>query len=181
MDNFLGEVRIFAGSRVPEGWHACDGTLLSVADNEALYSLLGTRYGGDGKLEFGLPNLVARVPIGCGKSPAGDNYPLGIMGGSAEVTLTEASLTAHTHPFRVTTRKATKATPDENPSATVLAAPDTAKDLLYIRPNTANTAIVTLAAESVSSEGNGNPHPNLMPTFSLRYIIAVVGNFPTFN
>jgi len=114
MDNYLGEVRIFAGNYAPEGWQFCNGQSLSVSEYQALYSLIGTTYGGDGVNTFALPDLRGRVPVGVGSGPGLTPRVLGQSGGSEEVALVESQIPAHGHNLTVNTSEASTATPSQN-------------------------------------------------------------------
>ncbi|MDE2463523.1 MAG: tail fiber protein, partial [Alphaproteobacteria bacterium] len=107
---FLGEIRIFAGNYAPEGWHFCDGSLLSVSNNDALFALLGTTYGGDGASTFGLPDLRGRVALSMGQGPGLQNYTAGQKAGSEMVTLTIPNIPAHSHTLNAAPANATTAT-----------------------------------------------------------------------
>src|ERR1044072_7289766 len=97
MENYMGEIRAFAGNYAPAGWALCDGSLLSISENQTLYALLGTTYGGDGVNDFGLPDLRGRVVVNNGQGPGLSNYILGMQGGAETVVITQATLPAHTH------------------------------------------------------------------------------------
>ncbi|MGY4396804.1 microcystin-dependent protein [Sphingomonas sp. UYAg733] len=179
-DYFLGEIRIFAGSFAPRGWHFCDGSLQSIASNSALYALLGTAYGGDGVNTFALPDLRGRVPVHQGTGPGLTARVMGQKAGQETVALTAAELPAHTHAAFASTTPATLAGPANAVAGTVN--PTATSYSFYV--NTVGTSAVTLtplAATSVTSAGNGQPHDNLMPTVTLSYIIALDGIFPSRN
>jgi len=182
MDPILGEIRIFAGVKVPNGWHLCDGSTLSINTYQALYSLLGTIYGGDGVTTFGIPDLRGRAMLSQGKSPANTNYALAQKGGSEVVTLAEANIPAHTHTFTASSAAATASSPANN----FLAAPvdpttaNKAVDL-YI-PGTASNLTKVPATSSVitySSE-SGQAHENRQPFIVFNYMICLQGVYPEF-
>jgi microcystin-dependent protein len=102
MDEFMGVIKLFAGNFAPKGWMFCNGQILSINSNQALFSLIGTTYGGDGTTTFALPDLRSRVPIGAGQGPGLSNYPQGQKGGAEQVTLLEAQMPAHSHPVTLT-------------------------------------------------------------------------------
>lgn len=168
---FVGEIRMFAGNFAPRGWAFCDGQLLAVSQNDALFSLLGTIYGGDGRTTFGLPEMRGRVPIHAGHGPGLSNRRLGSKAGEEKVTLTVNQLPSHTH--------AMKATDDlggsPNPSGNVLAKSTTAD--LYI----GDTPSAPLAFSAVTSIGGSRSHTNLMPTLCIHFIIALFGIYPSRN
>jgi len=136
MDYYLGEIRIFAGGKIPEGWALCDGTVLPINGNEALFSLLGTTFGGDGRINFGLPKLGSYVAIGQGQGPKLSNRVLGQTGGSNAVALATNNLPIHTHNVMVSTAEATASEANFN---TYPAAPSAKADVLYIKPTITQT------------------------------------------
>jgi len=167
-DPFVAEVRLAGFNFAPRGWAFCNGTLIPIVQNTALFSLLGTTYGGDGKTTFALPNLQGRSPIGPGQGPGLPLYDLGQQGGSATVTLSMAHLPAHSHGIAATSAAADRA----NPAApNVLATPP---DPTYTsQPQTALGHPTTIGAA-----GGGQPHNNLQPYLVLNFIIALQGVFP---
>ena len=169
---FVGEVRVFAGNFPPSGWAFCNGQLLPISQNTALFSLLGTNYGGDGRSNFGLPNLQGAFPVHAGASagPGLSQRLTGQAGGAETVTLTTAQLPAHGHTMEAA-NGATTGTPD----STVSLAPTSNGSALYRAPDGTylNTAPTDLAAS-----GGGIPHNNLPPYLALSFIIALQGVFP---
>lgn len=164
---FIGEVKMFAGSFAPRGWAFCDGQVLPISQNTALFSLLGTNYGGDGRSTFALPNLGNRMPMGAGNGPGLTPRVLGESGGAATVALTTSQIPAHSHQLRGTTAAATDKTPSV---ALALAVTPTN---VYRSP----TNLVASAAPLLSS-GGGQPHPNQQPYLKVGFIIALQGIFP---
>ncbi|MCW2765667.1 MAG: hypothetical protein JWO11_1626 [Nocardioides sp.] len=162
-DAYLGEIRMFGGTYAPMGWAFCDGQLLAIAANEALYTLLGTTYGGDGQTTFGLPNLGSRMPIG--PSPS---HPHGEVGGQESVTLTVAQLPVHTHDVRAVDGPASSTVPAGNLWATWA---DT--------PYSTDAPSVAMDPTGVSVAGSGLPHDNRAPYLGVSFIIAVEGIFPS--
>ncbi|PKN56194.1 MAG: phage tail protein [Deltaproteobacteria bacterium HGW-Deltaproteobacteria-14] len=160
---FIGEIRIFAGNFAPRGWAFCNGQLLSIAQNTALFSLLGTTYGGNGIQTFGLPDLRGRVPVGFGQGPGLSNHAQGQQYGAEQVTLTAAQLPAHTHNLEA-------ALPDPEPSLTPTPAVPTAYDQA---PGSAKAAFPS------SSAGGGQPVSVTQPTLTLNFIIALFGIYPS--
>lgn len=158
---FVGEIRLAAFTFAPQGWSLCNGQIVPISQNEALFSLIGTTYGGDGRQTFGLPDLRGRLVVGT----AGD-YPLGLSGGESSHVLTVGELPTHTHQGAVSPT-ATAVTPS---SATVLAQPGKAA---Y-----ATTATTTMAPNSVSLAGGSQAHENTAPSLVLNYIIALAGVYP---
>ena len=165
---FVGEIRMFAGNFAPRGWAFCDGQLLAVSQNDALFSLLGTIYGGDGRTTFGLPDLRGRIPIHAGTGPGLSPRRLGSKGGAEEVTLTVNQLPSHGHPFQGTNAPATSRDPIGNSPAEALF--DAYVEDLSPAP---------LAASAVSNVGGSRSHTNLMPFLCVHFIIALVGIYPS--
>ena len=175
MDYYLGEIRIFAGKYAPEDWNLCDGSTLSVSANEALFSLLGTSWGGDGVNNFQLPDLRGRLPVGQGQGTNLSNYTLGGKGGQDSVTLLPDNLPPHTHVFNATTANATTVTIGN----TVTYAKPTDGLLPYVLTNaTPAPAIVGFNGAAIAHSGGSQPHANVMPELALNYIICVKGLYP---
>ena len=165
---YVGEIRMFAGNFAPRGFAFCDGQLLAVASNDALFSLLGTIYGGDGRTTFGLPDLRGRTPIHQGTGPGLTNRRIGTKGGSEKVTVTTPQLPAHKHDLKVENDVAN----DANPANNVLAN-TTAR--IYI-----DESPVPMAGAGIgNSNGGGQSHENMMPFLAIHYIIALIGVFPS--
>jgi len=175
-DCFVGEIRLFAFPRVPRGWAACDGQLLSIAQNQALYTLIGTTYGGDGTTNFGVPDLRGRVPIDAGTSNQGQTYVLGQVAGEETHLLTIQEMAAHSHPLISTTNAGTTAAPAQNVH---LATSNVATKTLYAPPN--GIAGYDVMADCISFEGNSQPHENMMPTLVMNFCIATEGVYPSGN
>jgi microcystin-dependent protein len=167
MTQFIGEIRMFGGNFAPDGWAFCQGQTLPISENTALFSLIGTTYGGDGVSTFQLPSLSSRVPIHQGRASSGTDYVLGQVAGTETVTLTTAQLPAHRHPFVGSGSVA------QIPNGNVLASPS--GDPLY----TSNTPDSTLGGGSTVAAGSSSPHNNLMPYVALTYIIALQGIYPS--
>lgn len=171
-DSYIGEVRIFAGARPPQYWLFCEGQLLTIAGNEALYSLLGTTYGGDGRTNFALPDLRGRVPIGQGQDPGSSSYiQMGTRLGTEAVALTTEQLAEHSHSLNTNTQHdGTSDSPDG----------------MYINSlnteafssSTDTSRLVNFNQNAVSTVGGGQPHENRMPFMALNYIIATRGEYP---
>jgi microcystin-dependent protein len=166
---FVGEIRMFAGNFAPSGWSLCDGQLLAVSQNDALFSLLGTIYGGDGRTTFGLPDLRGRIPIHTGSGPGLSTRQLGAKGGAENVTLTTNQLPSHTHPVKGTNDIGNSTEP-----AGRLPASSNTIDL-YV--STAPT--VDFNAAAVPGTGGSQSHNNLMPFLCINFIIALVGIYPS--
>ena len=167
---YIGEIRMFAGNFAPAGWMFCDGAQLPISENEALFQLIGTTYGGDGESNFNLPNLQSRIPIHMGNGPDGVNYQLAEMAGTEEVTLTTQQIPNHTHPFTASTNIANQ----PNPGGQILGETGGgARMLIEGSPNAA------MAPQSVTPVGGSQPHTNLQPYLCINYIISLFGIFPS--
>lgn len=179
-DCYLGEIRLFGGNFPPKNWAFCNGQLLNIADYQALYSLIGTTYGGDGVKTFAVPNLTGSAVVGAGQSPDDQTFnpPLGAVGGVETVTLTEAQVPAHTHALCATTGDATTA----EPGPSVGFASVQAQGLLgYTDISSGLKPSATpaqLGTNAVGATGTTAPHDNMMPSLALNYIIALLGLFP---
>lgn len=166
-DPFLAEVRMFGFNFAPRGWAFCDGQLLPIAQNQALFSLLGTTYGGDGRTTFALPDLRGRVPV-----HPGSEVRLGDRAGAESVTLTEAQMPPHTHGGKLATSDQANS---EVPTGNVLAqAPRRG-----LRAYTAPVNPVALASDVAT--GGGQPHDNMQPALVVAFAIALQGVFPSRN
>lgn len=163
---YVGEIRLFGGNFAPAGWAFCDGSLQSIAENETLFALIGTTYGGDGEQTFALPDLRGRVPV-----HVGPGFAQGQAGGSEQVTLSSAHLPAHGHPLLGTS--ATASTTD--PSGAVPASLAEVTTFAY----GTDAPLTTLDARTVGPAGGGTPHDNLQPYLALNYIISLYGIFPS--
>ncbi|MBY0304104.1 MAG: tail fiber protein [Sphingomonas sp.] len=176
-DPFLGEVRMFGGNFAPRDWAMCNGQLISIAQNSALFSLIGTIYGGDGQVTFGLPDMRGRLPISQGQGPSLSPRTMGERAGSETVTLLPNNLPAHSHSFNVYNVPATTSTP----GPTVLPGVGTGGGRMYVVPAGATTTPVQLAPAAVLPAGSSQPHNNLMPALCVSFIIALQGVFPSRN
>ncbi|HYP09827.1 MAG TPA: tail fiber protein [Bryobacteraceae bacterium] len=172
-EGYIGEVRIFAGNNIPQGWLACNGQSLNISEYEGLYSLIGTQYGGSGAT-FNLPNLQGKLVAGYGQGPGLTGYTLGQNFGSYAVTLS-ANQTAHVHAMQASTAAATSLSPVNGVFA-ALPSPSAA----YV-PNNAGTTLRQFDGAMLSSEGSNQAHSNVMPCLAFNYIICVNGLYPTFN
>ncbi|MFS2013667.1 phage tail protein [Azospirillum sp. CT11-132] len=180
VDAYTGEIRMFAGNYAPPGWHFANGALLRINDYQALYSLYGVTWGGDGATTFGLPNLCGRLPIGQGQSPtAGStNRILGQYVGTESVTLQEANLPTHTHTFNVSS---TIANTQQISNSVVLGSTSNGY-LGYVTPTAGKTTTVTLPANTVNNTtdyaANPSPHENRMSGIAINYIVCLNGLYP---
>lgn len=166
-DPYTGEIRIFAGPFAPQGWHFCDGTLLSVTQHEDLYSLLGMQFGGSGHDSFALPDMRGRVPVHIGDGPGLDKYITGQDGGTETVQLTADQLPKHSHNLMASTLEANE--PDARDNLPAKSYEDVFAD---DAPN------VQLRPDSISSVGGGQGHDNISPYLCLNYIICLAGIKP---
>jgi len=169
---FLAEIRIFAGNFAPRSWAFCDGQLLPIANNTALFSLIGTIYGGDGRTTTALPNLQGRVPMHPGHGPGLTSRRLGQMVGVERITLNEAQIPSHTHTARGTSGSGNISEPTNASSIASAGA-----DRLYSTEITSN--LVDMAFESMSTTGGSQPHDNMQPYLTLNFIIALQGLYPS--
>ena len=165
---YVGEIRMFGGNFAPLGWMFCQGQLLPISENETLFQLIGTTYGGDGESTFNLPNLQSRVPIHMGNGPDGITYPLAQMAGTEEVTLTVQQIPIHTHAQTATGDVGGASTPTGN----ILAQSPNIKAYAEVVPNQA------LNANTVTPVGGSQPHENCQPFLCINYIISLFGLFP---
>ncbi len=169
---FIAEIRIFAGNFAPRGWAFCDGQILPIDQNTALFSLIGTTYGGDGRRTMGIPNLQGRAPMHPGRGPGLTARRLGEKVGTETVTLTEAQIPSHSHTARASSGGAAPGAPT-NTSSFARAGGGNA----YHSDNTTNQ--VDLASETLSTTGDGQAHTNVQPYLTLNFIIALVGTYPS--
>lgn len=168
-DQFVAEIRIFAGTFAPKGWAFCDGQILPISQNTALFSLLGTMYGGDGKSNFALPNLQGSTPLGQGQGPGGSIYAVGQSGGSQYVTLLPNEMPAHSHGAMSTNANGTQ----ESPSGGIWA--NTQGVNAY---DDTSTPVVPMSSTAMDVWGGSQPHNNMQPYLGMTFIIALQGVFP---
>ena len=171
-DPFLAEIRIFAGNFAPSGWALCNGQLMSISQNTALFSLLGTTYGGDGRVTFGLPNLVASAPLQQGQGPGLTPRNLGDQGGEATVTLLPTEMPTHTHTAAASSAAGNLNTPGNAVWAPAAIGKVSANIYSTAAPDTA------MNPQTTGPTGGGQPHNNLPPYLCLNFIIALQGIFP---
>lgn len=179
---FLGEVRMFGGNFAIRGWAMCNGQLMSIAQNSALFSLIGTTYGGDGIQTFALPNLQSRVGVGEGDGPGLTPRVIGEASGQESVTLLMTQIPSHMHGLLAS--QTTAVAGGEVPGANViLGTPSASNGNLYsVNDGTQPPPVAnTLVAASCSAAGGNQPHPNLMPTLCVTFLIALQGIFPSRN
>ncbi len=168
---FIAEIRIFAGNFAPRGWAFCNGQLLPVAQNTALFSLIGTTYGGDGRSTTALPDLQGRTAMHPGRGPGLTSRRLGQRGGVETVTLTEAQMPSHTHTMQAETESGDSLNPSNNALARSGGA------FSYQQNSTAN--LVDLNSNALPDTGGSQAHNNLQPFIAMNFIIALVGLYPS--
>ncbi len=161
---YVGEIRMFAGNFAPAGWMLCEGQLLPISENEVLFQLIGTTYGGDGQETFALPDLRGRIPI-----HQGNGLILAETGGAEEITLTVQQIPAHAHPLLGSSGSGAQASPD----GAVLASST------ILTPYASETPAVALAANAISTVGGSQPHTNFQPYLCVNFIISLFGIFPS--
>ena len=162
---YVGEIRMFGGNFAPAGWMFCEGQLLPISENETLFNLIGTTYGGDGQSTFALPDLRGRLPI-----HQGNGFILAETGGVEEVTLTIQQIPIHSHPMLGSTNAATTADPTNNVLSTA--------PLATTFPYGTDAPLTPLAANAVTTVGGSQPHTNFQPYLCIDFIISLFGIFP---
>ncbi|OFW79257.1 MAG: phage tail protein [Alicyclobacillus sp. RIFOXYA1_FULL_53_8] len=165
-DPYVGEIRMFAGNFAPVGWATCDGQSLSIADNDALFALIGTTYGGDGVNTFSLPDLRGRIPVDTSES-----YLLGSMAGTESITLVTQQIASHSHISQVNSNVGNSL----DPSGQFIAANT------YDNFSTATQGLVNMSAQAIDSTGGNQPHDNMMPAMTVTFIISLQGIYPPRN
>jgi len=168
---YVGEIRMFAGNFAPSGWMFCEGQTLPISENDVLFTLIGTTYGGDGQETFNLPNLASRIPLHMGTGPDGTTYQIGEMAGVESVTLTTQQIPSHTHPLTASGTQATFTNPASNvPAKAPILATQT-----YGTDNPPDS----LNAGTIGQAGGNQPHENTQPFLCINFIISLFGVFPT--
>jgi microcystin-dependent protein len=170
-DPFVAEIRIFPFNFPPKGWAFCDGQILPLSQNTALFSLLGTTYGGDGKSNFALPNMQGNAPMHPGQGPGLSLHDLGEMGGSETVTLLESETPSHSHLMMGFAAPGNRSTPIGNAISRVTGATP------YVAANP-NPPLVTMADVAITPAGGDQPHNNMQPYLTLNFCIALQGVYP---
>lgn len=173
MDPFLGEIRVFGGNFAPRGWAYCNGQLMSIQQNTALFSLLGTMYGGDGKTTFALPNLMGRAPMHQGQSPGGSPYTIGEESGVATVTLTGAEAPIHAHAAMANSQTGTTT----NPEGAVWAKTPGSRGVQPTPIYTASPS-VPMNPLALAPAGGSGAHNNMQPYLGIGFVIALQGVYP---
>ena len=172
---YLGEIRMFAGNFAPVGWAFCNGQILAISQNTALFSLLGTFYGGNGTSTFALPNLQSRLPLGTDQSGGPGLYPIGAIAGEEQVTLIQSELPSHTHQLSA---RATPATTGSPTNGVLAEANEGGRAVVDFYSPTGPTVSTAQATDTV---GGGQPHDNMSPFLCVNFIIALQGVFPARN
>ena len=178
---YVGQIDMFGGNFAPRGFALCNGQLMSVTQNQALFALIGATYGGNGVTTFELPNLQSALPVHMGHGPGLSNYPLGQAAGSTSVTLTVANLPHHNHMLTATTANANSTA--IGPTLIPATANGDSAPLFYANPADGQPALTPkpMADAVCGSAGQSQPHSNLMPSLCITFIIALQGMFPSRN
>jgi len=163
---FIGEIRMFGGNFAPAGWMFCEGQLLPISENETLFALIGTTYGGDGQSTFALPDLRGRIPV-----HQGNGFTLAETGGAEEITLTVSQTPAHSHAVRGTANVATTNSPTNNMFAGSTGA--------TVFPYGTDQPLTTLHPSTIAAVGGSQPHTNFQPYLCVDFIISLFGVFPS--
>ncbi len=171
-NSYVGEIRIFAGNFPPQGWQFCDGQLLPISENETLFNLIGTTYGGDGQSNFALPDLRGRLAIHEGQGPGLTNRILAETGGTETNTITTTQMPSHNHIVKVVSTGGNQNSPSENYLANT-----GVMDMEYSDGN----GTVTMKPGMVTPVGGSQPHNNMQPVLGVHYIISLEGIYPTPN
>jgi microcystin-dependent protein len=179
MEGYIAEIRLFAASFAPKNWAYCQGQIMAIAQNQALFSLLGTTYGGDGRTTFALPNLAGRTAISPGMGPGQPNYNLGQPGGENNHTLTIQEMPAHIHTGTV--NASTNGGAGSDPTNTLLASGTRAAPMSNIYATGAANAAMGAGSIAVDNSGNSQPHYNMQPYLGMNYIICLYGIYPSRN
>ena len=165
---YVGEIRMFAGNFPPNGWMFCEGATLPIAENEVLFQLIGTTYGGDGEETFNLPNLASRLPMHMGTGPDGTTYQIGEMAGTEQETLTVQQIPQHTHAFLASEGLADSTSPENRvPAEGVVRG--------FVDGTSPDTS---MAPASIGPVGGSQPHENMQPFLGINFIISLFGIFP---
>ena len=168
---FIGEIRMFGFQFAPRGWATCDGQLLPISQNSALFSLLGTIYGGDGRTTFALPDLRGRSPLHQGSGPGLTPRQIGNRGGAEQETLSSNQMPSHNHGFNISSSFGNI----DSGSGALISTPGSS---VFVNGSPAN---VTLAASTISNTGGSQPHNNMAPYLTINFCIALMGIFPSRN
>lgn len=177
---YVGEIRMFGGSFAPAGWMMCQGQLLPISENETLFQLIGTTYGGDGQSTFGLPDLQGRVPMHMGQGPGiSQNYQIGEKAGVESVTLSTQQIPIHNHAAVATNAQGDTNTPAQTAILASMGPAGIAQVPCYLP--FANTNQVALSAQTIGPTGGSQPHDNMQQYLCITFIISLFGVFPSQN
>lgn len=180
MEPLIGQIMMFAGNFAPRGWAFCEGQLLPISSNSALFSILGTTYGGDGRTTFALPDLRGRAPIQAGHGPGLSPVQLGEKAGAEEVTLTVSNMPNHSHSLNASNAAGTSSNPAGNYPAVSQFQADRTSPVTQVN-SYGNTPNAPMGAQAVGNSGGSTPFKNRNPYLGVNYIIALVGIFPSRN
>lgn len=180
MEPFIGQVCLFGFNFAPRGWALCDGQLMSIAQNQALFSLIGTTYGGDGRTTFGLPDLRGRVAIHQGQGPGLSPHTIGEMAGTENVTLLQTQMPMHNHLLMASSTTATTNNPNGGVMAVANSAISSGEDVTTQTYASAPNG-AAMNPQSISAAGGNQPHTNMQPYLTMNYCIALAGIFPSRN
>ena len=172
---YIGEIRLFGGNFAPRDWALCNGQIQAINQNQALFSLIGTTFGGNGTSTFALPNMQGRLALGFGQGPGLSDYTIGQTSGSEQVTLTTTTMPGHSHTLMATTNSADQTDPTGKLTGKL------ASGNLYALPGNPAPTTGNLNAQSCGNTGGSLPHTNLMPALCITYIICLFGIFPSRN
>jgi len=172
---YVGEIRMFAGNFPPVGWMFCQGATLPISENDVLFQLIGTTYGGDGESTFNLPNLASRVPLHMGTGPDGTTYQIGEMAGTEQETLTIQQIPSHTHPALGSGNAGTSNLPTDR----VFASPGVTAPVSSPAVYGNDAPFSPLHPSSVTPTGGSQPHENTQPFLCINFIISLFGVFPS--
>jgi microcystin-dependent protein len=170
---YVGEIRMFGGSFSPAGWMSCQGQTIPISENDVLFTLIGTTYGGDGEETFNLPDLQGRAPLHQGTGPGGTTYQMGEKAGTESETLTTQQIPGHNHGMIASTAASTL-----SPSNALLTVPTSSQQGITIY-NNAPPSFVALHPNTVQPTGGSQPHDNMQPFLSITFIISLFGVFPS--
>lgn len=178
MEPFIGQIMMFAGNFAPRGWAFCEGQLLPINQNQALFSILGTTYGGDGRTTFALPDLRGRAPIHKGQGPGMSNISLGQSGGTEQVTLTISNMPSHNHTLNASSEQGT----DSNPSGKVPASSQfqLSRQEPVVNVNSySNSPNTNMSPNTIGIQGGNQPFNNRNPYLGINFVIALTGIYPS--
>ncbi len=185
---FIGEIKAFGFSWAPRGWSTCQGQIISISENQALFSLIGTIYGGDGRSSMGLPDLRGRVAIGQGSGPGLHSYSVGMMGGYEYVTLNTNEMPSHSHSLdgvqadlKCSSAAADQTTPSEHSFANNVRGEEMKRFNDQALDSSMKSGSIDISGGTVSPTGGNQPHVNVQPYLTINYCIALLGIYPSRN